>query len=248
VYILLLVYVHPNFDFWLCTAYVIEAGKRGNGPRPDSMRTMSFDFDQQEEGAEQAAASQVPQGVPHTDVQPLITQQDGFLASPNSEELPPFKWTKTHGFFLQMGGFMLQSENGREKRVLGWKTFMNHYKLGEINLSDITEARINDHSKADGFAKGLALLQTCWFIIQCIAHFSDSKLVLTEIELVTAALAVLSLVMYFLWWNKPFNAEIPIVITLCAPQNRSSIRQPDVNRQTNVTGKEPSFSFTLSYY
>jgi len=98
--------------------------------------------------------------------------------------------------------------------VLGWKPLMQHYKDGKINLSDVTETSINDHSKADGLAKGLALLQTSWFIIQCIARFANPALVLTELELVTAALAVLSLVMYFLWWNKPFNAEVPILINV----------------------------------
>jgi len=105
-------------------------------------------------------------------------------------------------------------ENGKEKRVLGWGVLMKHYKAGRIDLLDVTERRINDHSKADGFAKGLALLQTLWFIIQCVARLVDPGLALTELELVTAALAVLSLLMYALWWNKPFNAEIPIVIVL----------------------------------
>ncbi|KAF9566499.1 hypothetical protein CPC08DRAFT_614544, partial [Agrocybe pediades] len=103
--------------------------------------------------------------------------------------------------FLQMGGLMLH-DKGRAKQVLGWETLMHYYQAGRIDLSSATEASINDHSKADGLAKGLALLQTFWFIVQCIARFSDKSLVLTELELATAALAVLSLIMYLLWWNK----------------------------------------------
>jgi len=141
-----------------------------------------------------------------------------------TSEADGFKWTKTHGFFLQMGGFVLH-EKGKQRRILGWEPLMEHYKAGRINLSTITEARINDHSKADGFAKGVALLQTIWFIIQCVARFSSNKnLVLTELEIVTAALATLSLVMYFLWWNKPFNAEIPIIVTLSLPKSDSSTK------------------------
>jgi len=112
-----------------------------------------------------------------------------------------------------MGGFILH-EDGYAPRVLGWLDFFKYYRKGRIDLSHVTEARINDHSKSDGFAKGLALLQMCWFIIQCVTRFFEKGLVLTELELVAAALAVLSLVMYLLWWNKPFNAEIPIIITL----------------------------------
>jgi len=139
-----------------------------------------------------------------------------------------FKWTSTHGFFLQMGGFVLR-ENGGANSVLTWDTLMGHYRQGQVNLSVVTEARINDHSKADGFAKGLALLQTCWFIIQCVARFSDSRLTLTELELVTAALAILGLVMYFLWWNKPFNAEVPIILDISDYQ--SHVRVEGVNHE-----------------
>jgi len=145
-----------------------------------------------------------------------------------------FKWSRTHGFFLQMGGFMLY-EDGTAKQVLGWKAIMEHYKAGRVDLSTVTEARINDQSKADGFAKGLALLQTFWFITQCIARLSDTRLLLTELELITAALAILSLVMYFLWWNKPFNVEVPIMITFQEPEQNGNV---NVNKSgTEITSR-----------
>ncbi|KAF9541011.1 hypothetical protein CPC08DRAFT_650721 [Agrocybe pediades] len=137
------------------------------------------------------------------------------------------QWTRTHGFFLQMGGFMLREE-GKKDKVLGWKTLKKYYKQGRIDLSDVTEDRINDHSKADWFAKGLAFLQIFWFITQCIARFFEKNLILTELELATAALALLSLVMYFLWWNKPFNAGVPITITLL-PAETDSHSNNDAN-------------------
>ena len=105
-------------------------------------------------------------------------------------------------------------QNGQEKRILTFGSLATYYSQGRIDLAGVTEARINDHGKADGLAKGIALLQTLWFIVQCIARFADRHLILTELELVTAALAVLSFVMYVLWWNKPFNAEVPIVLAI----------------------------------
>ncbi|KAF4616964.1 hypothetical protein D9613_008727 [Agrocybe pediades] len=127
-----------------------------------------------------------------------------------------FKWTKKHGFFLQMGGFVLY-EKDKPKRILEWKALMEYYEKGRVDLSEITEAAVDDRSKADAFGKCIAFIQTSWFIIQCIARFSDNRLVLTELELITAALAVLSLPMYCFWWNKPFNAEVPITIVLLDP-------------------------------
>ncbi|KAF4616272.1 hypothetical protein D9613_008319 [Agrocybe pediades] len=140
----------------------------------------------------------------------------------------PPRWTRTHGFFLQMGGFMLREEG--KDRVLGWETLKEYYKQGRLDLSDITEDRINDHSKADGFAKGLALLQMFWFITQCVARFFDKNLILTELELATAALALLSFAVYLLWWNKPFNAGVPITITLL-PAETDPQSKDDANSQ-----------------
>ncbi|KAF9536000.1 hypothetical protein CPC08DRAFT_88580 [Agrocybe pediades] len=110
-----------------------------------------------------------------------------------------------------MGGFILY-EKDEPPRILKWRPLMQYYVKGRVDLSEITEAAIDDRSKADGFGKSIALIQTSWFIVQCIARFSDKRLALTELELATAALAVLSLLMYCFWWNKPFNAEVPIVI------------------------------------
>lgn len=145
-----------------------------------------------------------------------------------------FKWTKTHGFFIQMGGFMIY-ENGRPKQVLSWKKFKEHYKAGRIDISTYTEDSINDHSKADGFAKGIAVIQTFWFITQCVVRLAQKDLTLTELELATAALAVLSLVMYLLWWNKPFNAQVPIAITISQPHCVDDHTQ--INVQRNSKGK-----------
>jgi len=179
-----------------------------------------------------------PGGNAASDIAPEAAEADTNIRNgspPTAKtELDDFKWTRTHGFFLQMGGFVLV--DGKKRGIIGWKPLMEYYKAGRIDLSEITEACINDHSKADGFAKGLALLQTCWFIVQCIARFADHHLVLTELELITAALAVLSLAMYFLWWNKLFNAEIPIMITLSNAQTGSSTDDSDYQNSKSIEG------------
>ncbi|KAI9507953.1 hypothetical protein F5148DRAFT_1200841 [Russula earlei] len=59
-------------------------------------------------------------------------------------------------------------------------------------------------SKGSVISKGLVILQTGWFVTQCIARGAQG-LPITEIELVTVAFATLNLVMYLLWWNKPLN-------------------------------------------
>ena len=63
----------------------------------------------------------------------------------------------------------------------------------------VTEEEIEDRSKGDGFSKTIALGQTLWFIVQCIARRAQ-HLDLTLVELLTLSLAVLYGAMYFFLW------------------------------------------------
>ncbi|KXN87081.1 hypothetical protein AN958_09291 [Leucoagaricus sp. SymC.cos] len=59
-------------------------------------------------------------------------------------------------------------------------------------------------AKGDFLAKLLAVLQTGWFILQCIARWV-THLPVTELEVVTHVIAFLNIFVYDLWWNKPQN-------------------------------------------
>jgi hypothetical protein len=68
------------------------------------------------------------------------------------------------------------------------------------------EKDIEDLKKADAFTKAFACIQSSWLIIQCIARVS-AGLPTTQLELATIAFVVCALIMYMLWWNKPFGVE-----------------------------------------
>ena len=90
-----------------------------------------------------------------------------------------------------MGGFSLidldrkyakpSEQNGA---VLTFDYFKQH---PNIDMPEITAADIEDRSKGDALWK-IAILQMTWFIIQCVAR-GQQRLALTELELVTLALA-----------------------------------------------------------
>jgi hypothetical protein len=117
----------------------------------------------------------------------------------------------THGFFVQMGGFMLVDGHGDPIRPLLPDDLDTLSEKEEIDFPVIKEAEITDKSKGDFLSKGLVLLQTGWFVVQCIARASQ-HLSLTELELVTLAFAVLNFVTYWLWWNKPLDARYPVSV------------------------------------
>ncbi|KDQ49494.1 hypothetical protein JAAARDRAFT_165562 [Jaapia argillacea MUCL 33604] len=113
------------------------------------------------------------------------------------------KWTRTHGFFALMGGFMLVDDKGKPVRPL------DPYDLNKLDNDDfpqITEAEIQDKSKRDAVSKAIIMVQTTWFILQCIAR-SFKHLPITEIEVATLAYTVLNLATYAFWWSKPADVR-----------------------------------------
>ena len=71
--------------------------------------------------------------------------------------------------------------------------------------------QIDNFSKADIFAKLFACVQSIWLVVQSIARVSVG-LPITQLELATIALVFCALLMYALWWNKPFGVERTVAI------------------------------------
>jgi hypothetical protein len=111
---------------------------------------------------------------------------------------------------MHMGGFVLYEER-QPKKVLFLSDMERLLKEGRIELPTITEEEIQDRSKGDGLSKAIVIGQTSWFMIQVIARYFQ-RLDITQVELVTVALAALNGTMYFLWWNKPLDVRCSIPI------------------------------------
>ena len=116
-----------------------------------------------------------------------------------------------------MGGFVVvdpakedATPNEQERTVVTLDYFKDH---PDIQIPKIMAADIEDRSKGDALSKIIAILQTTWFIVQCIAR-GQQQLALTELELVTLALASLNAVTFAIWWHKPLGVQEPIKIYL----------------------------------
>ena len=123
-----------------------------------------------------------------------------------------------------MGGFMLMDGDER-KGVLTSDKLRTLLQKGKIAFPSITEEEIEDRSKADGLAKGIAVLQTTWFIAQCISRPAQG-LIITEIELITLAIAALNGLLYFLWWNKPLDVKCCVPVLLLHGKHRKPVEIP----------------------
>lgn len=85
-----------------------------------------------------------------------------------------------------------------------------HVPLAAINLS---EAAIKDKAKADWFAKSLVILQISWILVSCITR-TARHLPISQLEICTAAFAVLSICTYAANWWKPQDVDLPLPISI----------------------------------
>jgi len=151
-----------------------------------------------------------------------------------------------------MGGFVL-AEGAHDTSVLTPIKFRRLLADQEIGFPLISEREIQDRSKGDGLSKALVVLQTTWFISQCISR-KVQGLTITEIELVTVAFAFLNGIMYFLWWSKPVDVTTSVRIyrltsPIPHPPAISIAREPEIPSSsikiritTSVTTRETGSS------
>ena len=88
-----------------------------------------------------------------------------------------------------------------------------------------TEAEIKDKGKSDWLAKFIVLLQTSWFVMQCIARAIE-HLPVTHLEIVTLAYAAMNFAIYVFWWNKPLNVDRPVRVF-----RKSDVEEPTLEGQ-----------------
>ena len=135
-----------------------------------------------------------------------------------------------------MGGFHL-FERSSEKKSNSQRMVQEDDKaLRPLFASDLTndhiysfimptEDEIKDKGKSDWLAKSLVLLQTSWFIMQCIAR-AIKHLPVTHLEVVTLAYAAMNFVIYIFWWNKPLNVNRPVRVFRKSEKTQHWVKKP----------------------
>ncbi|KAK0499384.1 hypothetical protein EDD18DRAFT_850636 [Armillaria luteobubalina] len=121
--------------------------------------------------------------------------------------LCPETLTMSHGFLVSMGGFVYSDgcpitlDNlQHDTRLVVW--------LGQIKKKEIS-----DRSKGDGLSKGVAIGQSTWFLLQCVARVTQ-HLPLTILEIVAVGYAFFTIVNYAVWWHKPLEISVPFQVPI----------------------------------
>ena len=144
-----------------------------------------------------------------------------------------------------MGGFHLFKRSSEENSGTQAISQENDDPLHPLLASDLThddiysfamptEAEIKDRGKSDWFAKSLVLLQTSWFVMQCIAR-GIKHLPVTHLEIVTLAYAAMNFVIYVFWWNKPLNVNRPVRVFRKSGESEPSETQPQSSLEARMT-------------
>ncbi|KAK3988243.1 hypothetical protein QBC44DRAFT_382505 [Cladorrhinum sp. PSN332] len=127
-------------------------------------------------------------------------------------------WTMTHSWYAYMGGFVIDTTPKPHEDLIiegSPKITLRKYALFLLAskgwLPDLHKGDIEDKSKADGFAKLFAIVQSAWMLLQCIMRWSWG-LHVTGLELNTLAHAVCALSIFGLWWDKPMDIQHPTVL------------------------------------
>ena len=129
-----------------------------------------------------------------------------------------------------MGGFHLFQHSSREARdnylavlheddtplypLQSFHFFSKHEDWTDIDFTSFTvptKEEIRDRGKSNWLAKSLVLLQTLWFVMQCIAR-AIKHLPITHLEIVMLAYVAMNFVIYIFWWNKPLNVNWPVQV------------------------------------
>lgn len=128
-------------------------------------------------------------------------------------------WTLVHCHYAVMGGFAFDTSNLEQKIFADHRTRLTLSCNGLLELArqevdlppDISEEFIRDKSKANGVAKALVCLQALWFCVETLGRLGQ-RLPISMLELNTFAHALCCVLLYFIWWDKPFNIDQPTLI------------------------------------
>jgi hypothetical protein len=118
---------------------------------------------------------------------------------------------------------------GKFVRILEVEDVRKHQL--ETIIQDTTEEELKDRGKGDVIAKAIVLLQTSWFVVQCIAR-GFQHLPLTQLEIVTLAYVMMNFFIYIFWLDKPRDVNCPIRVY----ENVTTSRTPEEEWESGFPG------------
>ncbi|CAO2654198.1 Nn.00g109310.m01.CDS01 [Neocucurbitaria sp. VM-36] len=128
---------------------------------------------------------------------------------------PEVPWSLTHAFYANMGGFRIeQTTHNVDERNEARPEYITAFPVYSLLRSQVdletfpSRKEIKDKGKADVMAKALTIVQIVWILVQSVARIVQ-HLPLTTLEISTLAYIPCAIIAYILWWNKPYEVNMP---------------------------------------
>jgi hypothetical protein len=118
-------------------------------------------------------------------------------------------WTMMHSLSCIAGIFVVWLPEENRYCPLNCKQLIWALKNKCIERPDVKRKELEDRSKMDSFLKALSILQTVYFIAQCIARANQSLSTMT-LEVATIGYITCMLPTLYFWWEKPYDVTCPI--------------------------------------
>lgn len=133
-----------------------------------------------------------------------------FILDIHSQQQKAASWTRIHSWFAVMGGFAIQNPEG-DVCILDPMTFLKLLKNDTLTIPRISVTEIEEKSNGSGFIKAIAAVQIIYLAAELLGR-AIQRLAVTTLELFTLAMVMMALFLYALWWNKPLDVRLPMVL------------------------------------
>lgn len=136
-----------------------------------------------------------------------------------SLDIDPGHWSVVHGFYADMGGFVLKAPDFDAFPITARQLYIL-VSNGILPLPELCQREITDKSKGNWFVKGIAVWQTVYILVTIAIRLAKG-LAVTPLEIMTATIGFCAFVTILLWWKKPLDVETPT--TICSELKISEI-------------------------
>ena len=115
-------------------------------------------------------------------------------------------WTITHGFYAEMGGFVLEDSYYFPSFLVTTSQICYLVQNQHMDMPDITKEEIQDKGKADEVVKVFVFFQTGWVVLEIVTRLAQD-LPISLLELESCVIVGSSLFTFYFCFHKPVDIK-----------------------------------------